>query len=63
MTLDTKAEVDVGRWRITADGQYCRTWNVTDRGRPRCYRVYRDGEAFELHAVDRWTVAKLRRLP
>jgi hypothetical protein len=63
VTVDAKGDVDVGRWHITDDGQYCRTWNVGDRGRPRCYRVYRDGEAFELHAVDRWTVAKLRRQP
>jgi hypothetical protein len=63
VTLDAKGDVDVGRWHITDDGQYCRTWNVGDRGRLRCYRVYRDGEAFELHAVDRWTVTKLRRQP
>ena len=37
-----------GRWRIADDGQYCRAWNVGDRGRLGCYRVYRDGEAFEL---------------
>jgi hypothetical protein len=63
VTVDAKGDVDVGRWHITDDGQYCRTWNVGDRGRLRCYRVYRDGEAFELHAVDRWTVTKLRRQP
>ena len=63
VTLDAKGDVDVGRWHVTDDGQYCRTWNVGDRGRLRCYRVYRDGEAFELHAVDRWTVTKLRRQP
>ena len=63
VTVNAKVDVDVGRWRTTYDGQYCRTWNVGDRGRLRCYRVYRDGEAFELHAVDRWTVTKLRRQP
>ena len=63
VTVDAKGDVDVGRWHVTDDGQYCRTWNVGDRGRLRCYRVYRDGEAFELHAVDRWTVTKLRRQP
>jgi hypothetical protein len=63
VTVDAKGDVDVGRWRIADDGQYCRAWNVGDRGRLRCYRVYRDGEAFELHAVDRWTVTKLRRQP
>jgi hypothetical protein len=63
VTVDAKGDVDVGRWHITTTASYCRTWNVGDRGRPRCYRVYRDGEAFELHAVDRWTVTKLRRQP
>ncbi len=29
---------------------------------PRCYRLYRDGETFELHAIDRWGVTKLRRI-
>ena len=41
--------VDVGRWSITAEGQFCRTWNVSDSARPRCFRVYRDGETFEFH--------------
>jgi len=63
VTVDSKGDVDVGRWHITGDGRYCRAWNVGDRGRLRCYQVYRDGEAFELHAVDRWTVTKLRRQP
>jgi hypothetical protein len=54
VTVDAKGDVDVGGGTYTDDGQYCRTWNVGDRGRLRCYRVYRDGEAFELHAVDRW---------
>ena len=49
-------------WQITDDGQFCRTWNVWDRGRPRCYRLYREGETFALHAVDRWGVVKLRRM-
>ena len=47
---DAKGDVDVGRWHVTDDGRYCRTWNAGDRGRLRCYRVYRDGEALELHA-------------
>jgi hypothetical protein len=63
VSIDTKGDVDVGRWHISDDGQYCRAWNVGDLGRLRCYRVYRDGAAFELHAVDRWTVTKLRRQP
>jgi hypothetical protein len=48
--------VDLGRWRITPTGLYCRTWNVTDGGRERCYHVYRDGETFDFNVNDRWTV-------
>jgi hypothetical protein len=61
VSVESKSDFDVGRWHITDDGQYCRTWNVWDRGRSRCYRLYRDGETFELHAVDLWGVTKLRR--
>jgi hypothetical protein len=48
--------VDLGRWRITPEGLYCRTWNVLDGGRERCHHVYRDGETFDFHVNDRWTV-------
>jgi hypothetical protein len=53
--------VDVGRWRITPEGLYCRSWNVSDGGRERCYRVYRDGETFSFHVHDRWTVLRWTR--
>jgi len=53
--------VDLGRWRITAAGLYCRTWNVTDGARERCYHVYRDGETFDFHVNDRWTVLRWTR--
>jgi hypothetical protein len=52
---------DIGRWRITPEGLYCRTWNMSDGGRERCHRVYRDGEAFTLHVVDRWTAFRWTR--
>ncbi|HEV2054337.1 MAG TPA: serine hydrolase domain-containing protein [Methylomirabilota bacterium] len=52
---------DIGRWRITPEGLYCRTWNVTDGGRKRCYRVYREAETFTLHVHDRFGVVKLTR--
>lgn len=52
---------DVGRWEITADGQYCRTWNVWDRGRRRCYRVHATTDGLEFQPVDRWDVVRLRR--
>ncbi len=48
-----RSDVDVGAWHVTTDGRYCRTWNVWDNGRSRCYTVYRDSEAFELHLEDR----------
>ncbi len=54
--------VDVGRWRITPDGLYCRTWNVADGGRERCHRVYRNDETFALHVNDRWTVLRWTRV-
>jgi CubicO group peptidase (beta-lactamase class C family) len=59
--LAVGTRVDVGRWRITAEGLYCRTWNVADGGRERCHRVYRDGESFDFHVNDRWTVLRWAR--
>jgi hypothetical protein len=59
--LTVDARVDVGHWRLAPDGLYCRTWNVTDGGRERCFRVYRDGEAFTFQASDRWTVLRWTR--
>jgi hypothetical protein len=57
----TKDSVDVGAWRIAEDGGFCRTWNVTDGGRARCFDVYRTGETFELQTRDRWTTTVLER--
>src|SRR5262249_53640211 len=53
--------VDVGRWRLTPAGLYCRKWNVSDGGRERCYHVYRDGENFDFHVNDRWTAVRCSR--
>jgi len=53
--------VDVGRWTINPAGQYCRSWNVADSARTRCFRVYQDGETFEFHPVDRWFVISQKR--
>jgi hypothetical protein len=60
---ETKNDFDVGRWHITDDGRYCRTWNVWERGLPGCFAVYRDGETFELHSIDRWTLITVKRAP
>jgi hypothetical protein len=54
--LAVGTNVDVGRWRITPEGLYCRTWNVSDGRRERCYHVYRDAETFTFHVHDRWAV-------
>jgi hypothetical protein len=59
----TGTAVDVGRWRITPEGLYCRVWNVSDGGRERCYRVHRDGETFSFNVHDRWTVLRWTRTP
>lgn len=56
-------DFDVGRWHITDDGKYCRTWNVWERRLPGCFTVYRDGESFELHGVERWTLIRVKRAP
>jgi hypothetical protein len=47
-------DVDVGTWHVTLDGRYCRTRNVWDGRRPRCYTVHRAGEALELRVEGRW---------
>lgn len=59
--LTSGTRVDVGRWRITSAGLYCRKWNVADSGRERCHHVYRDGETFEFRVDDRWTVLRWQR--
>jgi hypothetical protein len=60
---ETRNDVDVGRWHISDRGEYCRTWNVWERRLPGCFAVYRDGERFELHSADRWTVIHVTREP
>jgi hypothetical protein len=45
---------DIGRWHITPEGQFCRTWHVWERRRERCYTVYRESERFELTVQDRF---------
>jgi hypothetical protein len=51
----TGTTADVGHWRITPEGLYCRRWSVLDGGRERCHHVFRDGESFTLQVTDRWT--------
>src|SRR5262249_36213059 len=54
---------DVGRWHITPEGQFCRTWHVWERRRERCYTVYREGERFELTVQDRFDTGVYTRVP
>jgi hypothetical protein len=51
---DGVAEQDVGRWHITPEGQWCRTWRWWDNRRERCHLVYREGKTFELSVKDRF---------
>jgi CubicO group peptidase (beta-lactamase class C family) len=52
---------DVGKWHITPDGRFCRAW--WNDQRERCYRVYREGERFELYLQDRWGKVVVERAP
>jgi hypothetical protein len=54
---------DGGRWHITSEGQFCRTWHWWDNRRERCYTVYREGEHFELALQDRFSTEVYRRVP
>jgi hypothetical protein len=60
---EAKRDFDVGHWHITDDAKYCRTWHVWERGLPGCFAVYRDGETFEFHSADRWTLLRVQRMP
>jgi hypothetical protein len=57
----TRTEADVGRWRITPDGQFCRTWHVWANRREHCFAVYREDERFELARPDRFGTEVYRR--
>jgi len=63
LTVESIAGPDVGRWHVTADGRFCRAWQVGDRRRLRCHDVHRDGDDIELRADDRWSVLRFRRVP
>ena len=55
-------DLDVGTWEITPDGRYCRSWNVWDAQRRRCYTVRRAGNRLELQPEGRWSVAYFERV-
>ena len=60
---DLGTEHDVGRWRITPDGQFCRQWHVWGSQREHCFAVYRQGETFELELQGRFAREVYRRVP
>jgi hypothetical protein len=67
---DGVTEHDVGRWRITPEGQFCRTWHAWDHRRERCHTLrrsrpgaYHGGDSFDFVATDRWGAPPYRRVP
>jgi hypothetical protein len=67
---DGGTEHDVGRWHVTPDGQFCRTWHAWDHRRQRCYTVHvtpaalsQGGDTFAFAVTDRWDRALYRRVP
>jgi hypothetical protein len=63
-------EHDVGGWRITPEGQFCRTWHAWDHRRERCYTLQvtppglsQGGDTFAFAGTDRWDSALYRRIP
>jgi hypothetical protein len=67
---DGGTEHAVGRWHITPEGQFCRTWHVWDHRRERCYTLHvslpvmsQGGETFDFAVTDRWGTELYRRVP
>jgi hypothetical protein len=58
---DGSTEHDVGRWHITADGQFC--WHMWGGRLAGCAAVYREGETFEFSPQDRFVREMYRRQP
>jgi hypothetical protein len=54
---------DVGRWRITPEGQYCVRWHVYKDRRERCFVISREGETFEFFPQNRFGKEVFRREP
>jgi hypothetical protein len=57
-----KDDADLGRWTITADSR-CRVWTKWDNALPRCFAIYRDGEAYAFEVPERFSRAMGRRTP
>ena len=60
-TLTGKTEI--GRWRITPEGEYCRTWFVWDNRWERCFTADREGETFTCYPKDGLGKQVFRRVP
>ena len=37
---------DSGTWRITGDGEWCRTWKISTGGKEECVTVYKSGDTY-----------------
>jgi hypothetical protein len=59
---DVGTQHDVGRWHITADGQFCSRWYAWDDQLERCSAVYREGETVELELHGRFAREVYRRV-
>ncbi len=53
---------DVGRWHITSDGHFCRTWHVWGGRRERCSAVSWEGETFVFSPQGRFGKEAYRRI-
>lgn len=60
--LTSGDDIDVGAWHVMPDGRYCRTWNVGDGRRLRCYTLHRAGATLELYVEGRWGKVALERV-
>jgi hypothetical protein len=54
---------DAGRWRLTPEGDFCRTWFLWDNRRERCFTGYREGETFVFYPKDGLGKQVFRRSP
>jgi len=58
-----KDDVDLGRWTITGDARVCRAWTKWDNALPRCFAIYREGEAYAFAVPERFSLVVGRRTP
>jgi hypothetical protein len=66
---DGGTDRDVGRWHLTPEGQFCRTWHAWDHRRQRCYTLHvtpsvlpHSDDSFAFAESDRWGSSLYRRV-